>query len=157
MVMPFPLRAPRAALLAIGRGPFAAPPEKRRKARAEDAAVVRGAVGERKLTIYETKQVQIWPKKEFTKSGAHFFTISVPRDEFDGAASVVHALVSALVDAARRTLDEHGRQVDHGRTLLPLQNLLVHQTLGPVPVPAQFLGSFTYRFGKGSCKYVGIT
>ena len=72
-------------------------------------------------------------------------SISLPRDEPNGASSVVLALVSALVDAARRTLDEHGRQVDHGRPLLPLPNLLVHQTLGTVPVPGgTFLGSFMF-------------
>ena len=77
-----------------------------------------------------------------------YSSISLPRDEPNGASSVVLALVSALVDAARRTLDEHGRQVDHRRTLLPLQHLLVHQTLGTVPVPGgTFLGSFIYKIG----------
>ena len=55
-----------------------------------------------------------------------YLSISLPREEPNGASCVVLALVSALVDAARRTLDEHGRQVDHRRTLLPLQSLLVH-------------------------------
>ena len=40
------LLAPCAALLALGRGPGAAPPERRRETRALHAAVVRGTVDE---------------------------------------------------------------------------------------------------------------